>query len=711
MKPLLASAAIVAGRVSHCVALIWAWLLRCRQPHRSNSLRQQRMTNPGALSDSGGHDRMFEQHDRWLEELLEYTNREEAVTCRSGYMPLTAIAQEIGDACADAREHDHMQVPSWESMASDLSDGLGWIGPELSALVGTLGQAIHHAITNGLLVPRTNARPRLDDTKRPDVGTQTTALAAVFDRDDVLVAAWRDLVAACQDIDHVRYPSERIAFLRDTLVGFSEHRKQDRRHFSPISTAVQVLIGNPMSVRQAQAMVGDPIDTSVPFDPRTPVGLTENERADLAARYILKRPVPKSYVVWFRLSPGYFRHARCLTHGDVTFYEAQALASLLANHDSAREVLDVVPEELLTDEIRDLQGSAKVDDHIGFQYLPGLVYARVTVHDVEHHRAVEAARMHLDAVLAVITVHEHMWKVLGGHLFYDIDNPQRNPLLPRWGLKEPRPETTFHENDHFARDLTAFTADGHLITAEIARQLRPPQRLMSALTDAQKIDSEAIVMAAVRAIEHCNTWTAPAGGHRWYGFVDEYLVDEYTLTAFAQRVVLDVFAAVEQYLPDHTPGAVHPPELDAIRREIIENEWGTRIDSLKTVAHVAALRRIYADHWMARRLAETDDIISSGAALGVAFGDEQTRIDARVKRLTRSRNAAIHGGPLSQAACGTIADFASTIAVKALNNTIRAIVDGQQAQAHAVSRRHEFHQRIENLQQGGDLANLFTLTP
>ena len=44
---------------------------------------------------------MFEQHERWLEELLEYTNRKESLTCSSGHMPLTAIAQEIATACAD----------------------------------------------------------------------------------------------------------------------------------------------------------------------------------------------------------------------------------------------------------------------------------------------------------------------------------------------------------------------------------------------------------------------------------------------------------------------------------------------------------------------------------------------------------------------------------------------------------------------------------
>jgi len=644
---------------------------------------------------------MFEQHDRWFEELLEYTNRDEAVTCRSGYMPLTAIAQEIAAACADARDHGSLQIASWESMADDLFDSLDWIGPELLALVDTAGRAVYRAITNDLLVPsRTGARPRLDDTKRPIVAAQTALLAAVLDRDEVLVAAWRDLVAGCRDINHVQHPSGRIAFLRDTLVGLSEYRKQDRRYFSPISTAVQVLIGYQGSVRQAQAMVGDPVDTA-PYNPHAKADLTEAERADLGARCILERPPAGNYVVWFRLSPGYFGKDPCVTHGDITFYEAQALASLLIHQDRAREVFDVVPEELLTDEIRDLQRSRNVDEHTGFEYAPGLVYARVTVHDVERHRAVETARMHLDTVLAVVGVHEHMWKVLGGHLFFD--SSPWNPIGARWGLKEPLPEPVFYQNDHFATDLARFTADGHLITAETAQRLKRSLRLSSALTNTPQDDSEAIVMAAVRAIEHCNTWTAPLAGHRWYGFIDEYLTDWYTLRAFAQRLVLDVFAAAHQYQPDHTPGAVPPPELEAIRKDIIlDGGWGTRIDSPKTTAHVAALRGIYANHWLARRLAESDDILSSVATRSTAFDGEQRRVDARVKRLTRSRNAAIHGGPLSDAACGTIAEFATTLAQQALNTTIWAIVTGQQVDTYATSQRDEYRQRILNLTQGGD---------
>lgn len=175
-------------------------------------------------------------------------------------------------------------------MAADLADSLQWMGPELLALVDTAATSLQQAITNGLLVPRAGAaRPRIDDTQRPVVARRVAALAALLDRDDALVAAWRDLVAGCQAIDHVLYPSERIAFLRDTVVGLSEYRRQDRGYFSQLSTAVQVLMGYASSVQQAQAMVGDTVDPSLD-DPQARINLTGSDLAELAERCILKRP-------------------------------------------------------------------------------------------------------------------------------------------------------------------------------------------------------------------------------------------------------------------------------------------------------------------------------------------------------------------------------------------------------------------------------------
>jgi hypothetical protein len=652
---------------------------------------------------------VFEQHDRWLEELLEYTRRKESITCTSGHMPLTAILQEIADACADPQQHGRMQIYDWQSRASDLADTLDWLGPELKALVDAQGQAIQQAIINDLLAPGPNGGAHLDDTKRPVVGAACSALTAVIGGDDMLVAAWRDLVAACRDTDHTRYPHERVAFLRDNVVALSEHRNQDRAHWDPISTAANVLVGYQGTVRRAQAMVGDQPDETQPYDPQAKSTLTEAELADLAERCVAMSPTTGDFVVWFRLAPAFVRSMSCVSHGDVTFYDAQTLASALAaDEERVRELFDVVPEELLNDEIRELQSSGQVDDQRGFEYEAQLVYARVEVRGAERHNAAAAARRYLDAVLAVVGVHDDMWKVLGGTLLFDGQPSYFPPVM--WGLKEPHPDRVFYENDHFTTNLDEMTSAGHVITAEAASQLQPVLRLQAALAAAPGSDPEAVILAAVRAIEHCNRWAAPLAGHKWYAFVADYFFDEYTVTSFANRAVRDVFAAVVQYVPDRSPGARIPAELVTIREDITDASWGLRINQQKTLAHVAALKQIYADHWLSRQLNETDDILSSGTALSGAFATEQQRLKRRVDRLTRSRNAAVHGGPLSTAACDSIADFATVIAQKALNTAIRATVAGQAVDVYAATQRDEYRQRSQNLASGGDLKNLFTLT-
>lgn len=668
-------------------------------------------SHPHVQAADAGRDgmTMFEQHDRWLEELREHTGREELVTCTSGHMPLTAIVAEIAEACADAKTHDKQKIRDWQSMASDLSDTLDWIGPELRVLVDRRGQAIHRAIITDLLAPGPGGGARLDDTKRPVVGSATAALTTILGGDDLLLAAWRDLVAACRSVDHTIYPVERVKFLRDTLIDLSEYRKQARGYGSPVGTAVDVVLGNASSVRYAQAMVGNANDTSVPFDPRAEVGLTESELGDLAERCIVVGPPAGEYVVWFRIHPAFVPRVSCVTHGDVTFYDAQTLAGSLGDHQRARE-FEVVPEELLTAEIRDLQLSGSVDDYTGFQYAPQLVYARVAVRNVERHRALDKARMYLDTVLAVVGVPAGMWKVLGGHLMFVVGQPPYPPV-PRWGLKEPRPDPVFPQNDFFTTRLAEMTADGHVVAAASADQLQKVLRLRAALDHAPPSDSEAVVMAAVRAIEHCNTWAVPAGGLNWYDFAVGYLSDGYTVTAVGDRVAAAVFAAVEQYQPGPSPDETTVHELEAIRQDISATAgYGTRIDKLKTTAHVAALKGIYADHWLARWLSEIDGFLTSTTTLGKILDLEQLRFRTKVARLRRTRNALIHGGTLSELACATISDFAAYLARHALNGAIWAIVTGEQVNVHAADRRDESQERIRRLKLGGDLANLFKLT-
>ena len=82
--------------------------------------------------------------------------------------------------------------------------------------------------------------------------------------------------------------------------------------------------------------------------------------------------------------------------------------------------------------------------------------------------------------------------------------------------------------------------------------------------------------------------------------------------------------------------------------------------------------------------------------------EERQRVKARVARLRRSRNAAIHGGPLSAAACDSIADFARDLADQALNAVTQAILQNAAIPDYMRTTRDENRQRNEELRRTGD---------
>ncbi|GAA4824196.1 hypothetical protein GCM10023353_36490 [Tomitella cavernea] len=102
-----------------------------------------------------------------------------------------------------------------------------------------------------------------------------------------------------------------------------------------------------------------------------------------------------------------------------------------------------------------------------------------------------------------------------------------------------------------------------------------------------------------------------------------------------------------------------------------------------------------------------DDTLASASALSMAFEKEQERVDACTARLRRTRNAAIHGGPISIAACETVANFARQIAGLALANVIEAIVDESEVEVYTSDLRTQYRMRVENLVRSGNLENLF----
>ena len=257
---------------------------------------------------------MFEQHERWLEELRSHVDRDEHVACSSGHMSLVAIALEIVNADADERRQEKIHIPNWVSMARDLQDTLNYLGPEATNVVEDAVVELVTAINN-LFIEVTgedgNTQTRSENNRRPQVKACAAALYDILDRDSTLVSSWRDLVSACQNPSHHDYSYDRIAFLRDNVIALQEHRRQDPGHWGLITTAVDILFDYPFSVQRAQAHVGD---TPISFDPRRqggPTGLTHDARMDLAERWIVRRPVTRDVVVWLRIENAYPQPTGC----------------------------------------------------------------------------------------------------------------------------------------------------------------------------------------------------------------------------------------------------------------------------------------------------------------------------------------------------------------------------------------------------------------
>jgi hypothetical protein len=213
---------------------------------------------------------IFQQRKCWLEELREYVKRKDSIICGAGCMSLPAITEEITEAAADPRPHTRQQRYDWKSRARDLDDTRAWLGRQLRAQVEPAASEVSRAITTDLLTPKPNGKVDLDDSKRPLVLAKVQALATLLERDHTISAAWQYLVAACQSSDHSLYPTERVKFLRDTVVALCSRREQDL---------------GPSTRYAAHFILGD-IRNPGELDVDKDADLTLGELEDLAARSV-----------------------------------------------------------------------------------------------------------------------------------------------------------------------------------------------------------------------------------------------------------------------------------------------------------------------------------------------------------------------------------------------------------------------------------------
>ena len=173
---------------------------------------------------------------------------------------------------------------------------------------------------------------------------------------------------------------------------------------------------------------------------------------------------------------------------------------------------------------------------------------------------------------------------------------------------------------------------------------------------------------------------------------------------------------ISYYVTRATKYCVEDVESDAVAQhelaQISSSIWTfvgphEALDRRAAADYVPALHRIYADHWLARGLRELEVTFATTTDMYARLEEHGRQFDRHLGRLKRLRNAAIHGGPVSEAGCQSVAGFAFRLGHQCLNQAMRALFTGNDIPSYMNNFRDDQIERYERIRTTGDIDALF----
>jgi hypothetical protein len=519
-------------------------------------------------------------------------------------------------------------------------------------------------------------------------------LDTTLSSDPAIIAAWRDLVSSCEKLHRT---VEEVAYRRDTLWAIAERRGLDPGEFGVFRDVRAVLTDEANAVRSEQDRAAG-VEPELRMPDWQPSGLETWQRLPLCEQVLTREALRADCVVWLRLAPTHLPQYE-VTHGQVTFYNASYLSGHIGHPELAHH-FQVAPVEVLTPpDVPPLVPSGEVEWEDNWN----MAYARVLLPDTEVHRAEAKARALVEALKAVNHAEPGMWELMKGCILF-VDG-RRSRFS--WGLKEDVKDPYYPQNDRMGRDTEWMSHSARRLGSQSIDTLEDAIGMSTALKAASNESPQATVMAAVRAIEHVNVWTT-RGVKNWADFVSDYFKKAQSRVRLTEFICRFTEHALHN-VPDNRPGATHNPELDRLNSALFRpDHYGHTTFHVRGAAdHVATLKGIYADHWLARGLTELDSFLATAAVMHARFEELGRRFDRHLRRLKRLRNSAIHGGPVSRTACQSVEVFAYNLGHQCLNEAMRALLTGRDISSHMDDYRTDHIDRYERVRTTGDIDALF----
>jgi hypothetical protein len=640
------------------------------------------------------------RHERQIEELHAVLGPPHIpITASGAVMSLPAATEDLKSWVADDRVFRSMHGDDWLQVIDDFLESLKTSGPKLSRVVEAITTPIKpllQTLITSTTAPDGTLTYTIDSAVRADLRPRLEQLETELATDTAILAAWRDLISTSED-ENLNRTVEELQFRRDTLWAIAQRRGLDLDTFGVFTDVTAVLTDNPDAVRQELDLAAGREHELRPWTPE-PTGQETWQRLKLCEQILIRPAQRADCIVWLRVEPTSLPQHE-VTHGQVTFYNADIVSSLVGHPELAGR-LKVPPTEIL-----DPQADPPILPEGEIEWEPGWhkAYARVVLPDTVIHGATAKARTMVEALKAVHHAKKDTWKILNGSILF-IDGRRASPMS--WG--EDIPDEPFRpESDWMGQDIERMPVRNQTLDAKSLDDLQEAISLSAGLKDASELSPQATVMAAVRAIEYVNARTTGGGPH-WADFVSDFFKKAQSRVKLVEFIGGYARAAAEIYSPGLPASDPRNREYADIRSKVSVFEWPHQMFNARAAAdHIPALKRIYGDHWLVRRLGELESILATPAAMYARLEEQGRRFDRQLGRLKRLRNSAIHGGPVSDAACVSVAVFARLLGHQCLNEAMKALLIGNDILSHITDYRTDHINRYEKIKAAGDIDALF----
>jgi hypothetical protein len=379
------------------------------------------------------------RHERNIEELDAILGRPFIpITASGAVMTLPAATADLKDWVADERDFRSMQGDDWLQVIDDFQESLKDSGPKLRQVVEAITTPVEpllQKLISSAPAPNGTQSYTIDPTVRADLLARLEQLDAELATEAAIHAAWLDLVSTSEKPHQT---VEKLSFRRDTLWAIARRRGLNLGTFGVFRDAAAVLTDNPDAVHRELDLAAGVQHEVRPLTDE-PTGQASWQRVKLCEQVLGRTAWRADCIVWLRLAPTSLPQ-REVTHGQVTFYNADVLSSFVG-HPELADRFKVPPTEVL-----DPQADPPIlrEGEVEWERDWHMAYARVVLPDTVFHAAEAKARTMVEALKAVHHATKDTWQILNGSILF-VDGRRASPLS--WGPKEDIPEPFRAEND------------------------------------------------------------------------------------------------------------------------------------------------------------------------------------------------------------------------------------------------------------------------